>query len=96
MSSASTISEAKMNKKFSSAFTDTTHSAPNEETDFLVGLERQMKILWSQYVRCLEQGDSNDAAKNLRNEYYSLYRCYRKNKLWKKEVDNNSAISIRA
>lgn len=68
---------------------DAVQSTPIKGSDFLDGLEQQMKEIWSQYVRCLDQGGLSDAAKKLRNQYYSLYRCYRQNKDWKNAINNN-------
>lgn len=71
---------------------DPTHAAPTSEerlTDFLIGLERQMKELWSQYVACLDKNGLDETAKALREKYFNLYRCYRHNRNWKNAINNN-------
>ena len=62
---------------------------PDKNSDFLSDLERQMKELWSQYVKCLDKDGLNETAKKLRNKYYNLYRCYRQNKEWKNLINSN-------
>lgn len=67
-------------------------NSPRSESDqdprnFLDGLEGQMKELWSQYVKCLD-GGLIEKATALRNRYYNLYRCYRRNIEWKRLINN--------
>jgi hypothetical protein len=88
MSATSKISQEHISKASSSAHS-ATPSIPNRGSDFLSGLEQQMKELWAQYVRCLDQNGLSDSAKKLRSQYYSLYRCYRQNKDWKSAINNN-------
>ena len=59
----------------------------NLKSDFLDDLERQMKELWSQYITCLDRGGFTQRAEELRNRYYNVYRCYQRNKEWKKLIN---------
>lgn len=88
MSATSKNSQKQISKASLSAHS-AMQSIPNRRSDFLSGLEQQMKELWSQYVRCLDQNGLSDHAKKLRSQYYSLYRCYRQNKDWKNAINNN-------
>lgn len=89
MSTALKISHDQASKAPLLARSDSIQSTPSKRSDFLSGLEQQMQELWSKYVRCLDQDGLTDAAKELKNQYYSLYRCYRQNKDWKNAMNNN-------
>ncbi|MGZ3773832.1 MAG: hypothetical protein ACXVCY_07330 [Pseudobdellovibrionaceae bacterium] len=55
--------------------------------DFQNGIEVQLKELWSQYVKCLDENGSSEVAQSLRNAYYDIYRNYRNNRKWREAVE---------
>ena len=65
-------------------------SAEKRRSDYLSGLEQQMKQLWSQYIKCLDKDGLSERAKDLRDKYFRLYRCYRHNREWRKMINNNN------
>lgn len=57
-------------------------------SDHLNSLEVQLKELWSQYVKRLDENGFDETARSLRDRYFNIYRSYRHNKKWR-EVMNN-------
>lgn len=67
----------------------TANSYPQDKiTDHLKSLEVQLKELWSQYVKRLDENGFDETARSLRDRYFNIYRSYRHNKKWR-EVMNN-------
>ena len=57
--------------------------------DFLNGVERRLKELWSDYVEYQDKYGFDEMAKALKKKYFSLYQSYRRNKNWKQLVSEN-------
>ncbi|MBX7231482.1 MAG: hypothetical protein K1X29_05295 [Bdellovibrionales bacterium] len=64
------------------------NSYPQDKIDHLKSLEVQLKELWSQYVKRLDETGFDETARSLRDRYFNIYRSYRHNKKWR-EVMNN-------
>jgi len=60
------------------------------KSEFLRGLEDQMKTIWRQYVERLEKNGFDEEAQDLRGKYFSLYRCYKMNREWLGAVSQKS------
>lgn len=56
--------------------------------DYLTDLELQMKEIWAQYVKRLDESGLDEAARSLRDRYFSIYRHYRHNKKWRDIMNN--------
>jgi hypothetical protein len=56
--------------------------------DYIHALERQLKELWSQYMKCLDEHGLNDTARSLRERYFNIYRAYRHNKKWRELMNS--------
>lgn len=57
-------------------------------SDHLSTFEVQLRELWSQYVKRLDENGFDETARSLRNQYFNIYRSYRHNKKWR-EIMNN-------
>lgn len=57
-------------------------------SDHLKTLEVQLKELWSQYVKRLDEIGFDETARSLRERYFNIYRSYRHNKKWREVMDN--------
>ena len=60
-------------------------------SDYMGGLERKLKALWSEYVEHQENFGFDERAKALKENYFSLYQAYRRNKNWKQVVSSNQS-----
>lgn len=59
----------------------------DKTSDHLSSLEVQLKELWSQYVRRLDENGFDETARSLKDKYYSIYRSYRNNKKWRESMN---------
>ncbi len=50
--------------------------------------ENQLKELWSQYIKRLDEKGFDETARSLRDEYFKIYRSYRSNQKWKEAISN--------
>ena len=67
----------------------TANSYPQDKiTDHLKSLEVQLKELWSQYVKRLDENGFDETARSLRDRYFNIYRSYRHNKKWREVMTN--------
>lgn len=57
-------------------------------SDHLKTLEIQLKELWSEYIKRLDESGLDDTARSLKDRYFQIYRRYRLNKKWR-EVMND-------
>lgn len=61
----------------------------------LYEMEAQLKDLWARYVAHLEsQGANNKSTLALREEYFELYRLYRRQKKWMKTLNTNKGGTV--
>jgi len=58
-------------------------------SDYINGLELQLKDLWSQYVSCLDKYGLNETAQELKKKYLQVYNGYRNNKNWREIINND-------
>ncbi len=59
------------------------------DLDYLSEIERELKVLWSEYILCHEKYGFNDTTQALREKYFNLLRSYRNNKNWKQMISSN-------
>lgn len=80
-----------MNKKLTSSNNDKISSQNQTQdqkiSDLVTVLEHQMKDIWAQYVNCLNQCGQIETAEALREKYFKIYRNYKNNKEWHKEIN---------
>ena len=60
----------------------------DKNLDYLNDLELQMKELWAQYVKRLDESGLDEPARSLRDRYFNLYRHYRHNRKWRDIMNN--------
>ena len=61
----------------------------SEATDYISGIERRLKALWWEFVEYQDKHGFDEKANVLKENYFSLYQKYRRNKNWKQIVSNN-------
>jgi hypothetical protein len=49
---------------------------------YFESFERELKVLWAEYMKCVEQEGLSEAAREKRRLYFEKYRSYRQNKEW--------------
>lgn len=49
---------------------------------YLEEFEQDLKILWTQYMKCVEQEGLTESARAIRQQYFEKYRSYHQNKEW--------------
>jgi hypothetical protein len=67
------------------------NNSGQSDFDDLNGIENRLKALWSEYIEHQDKFGLNEKTKALREQYFSLYQSYRRNKNWKQLVANNQS-----
>ncbi len=62
-------------------------SSLDKTSDHLTSLEVQLKDLWSQYVKRLDEAGFDETARSLKERYFNIYRSYRNNKKWRESMN---------